>query len=810
MARRTRAQPGLHAGRAGSCPTSEAAIDGWVAHRRRGPVLLVRRRRRHRRPPPRRAGRVPDEHGRHRLRRRPADRAGLPGERRAGHLPRPVPPGPVRPAPLAVVCDDYEADRDAYLAAGAELAYEAPHRWPHPHVLGRHVAHPRVHGRAARAEPGPGHGLRHHARRRRVVGRHEPDHPLLTWASTDRPSRSCSPQIVARASRPPGADRRRRDPHLRRARPPLGPHGPGAARRAAPAREPASGVLAPDGALLLTTFYAALRIGALVTPISTLTTPPELAHIIRTSDAQLLVGARRFLRNDFAANLEAALPGLADADRGTLLAHRRAAPPVDLARRRRRTTRGPARSTSCSAERRRRRRRAPRGRRGRGVPGRRCVRRLHLRQHGDAEGGRAQPALGRDQATSAGAHLPHGRRRPHAVAAARLLAGRHRRRAAGAVHGSTLVYPPTPHIDDVLDMIERHDVTYVVVWHTLAKLRAAAKARGIDVDRIRGMGVTAARRARRADPARRSGPTSSGCRRASRPTAASRSTGVCPAGKEGSSGRAINGIERRVVDPETGEEVAPGEVGELQLRGGGLMTGFYKVDRDDGVHRRRLLPDQGPRPHRRRRLPVVRRPHRRHDQDELRQRLAPRGRGGVARAPRGGDRRSSPGCRDPDLGELVVAAVIPAPGAEPTEEGSAGGAARAAVRASRSRAASCSSPHDDVPQTPTGKVRLFDLATMIESRLAAAPAEEEPMITLTNARVFDGRAMLPGRHDVTLDGKRIASISEHTGTPSSRRGGRCRRHDRAPRASSPATCTPTSTSSRSAPATSPARSSRRA
>ena len=40
------------------------------------------------------------------------------------------------------------------------------------------------------------------------------------------------------------------------------------------------------------------------------------------------------------------------------------------------------------------------------------------------------------------------------------------------------------------------------------------------------------------------------------------------------------------------------------------------------------------------------------------------------------------------------------------------------------------------------------------------------MITLTNARVFDGRAMLPGRHDVTLDGKRIVSIGEHTGSSS--------------------------------------------
>src|SRR4051812_1252157 len=68
------------------------------------------------------------------------------------------------------------------------------------------------------------------------------------------------------------------------------------------------GLLAPDGALWLTTFYAALRIGALITPISTLATPPELAHIIRTSDVQILIGARRFLRHDYAEKLAAALP----------------------------------------------------------------------------------------------------------------------------------------------------------------------------------------------------------------------------------------------------------------------------------------------------------------------------------------------------------------------------------------------------------------------------------------------------------------------------------------------------------------------
>src|SRR5262249_7494763 len=77
-------------------------------------------------------------------------------------------------------------------------------------------------------------------------------------------------------------------------------------------------LLAPDGALWLTTFYAALRIGALVTPISTLTTPPEPAHTVRTSDAQLLIGARRFLRRDFADTLMAAFPDRRDGPAGAL------------------------------------------------------------------------------------------------------------------------------------------------------------------------------------------------------------------------------------------------------------------------------------------------------------------------------------------------------------------------------------------------------------------------------------------------------------------------------------------------------------
>ena len=473
------------------------------------------------------------------------------------------------------------------------------------------------------------------------------------------------------------------------------------------------GVLAPDGALLLTTFYAALRIGALVTPISTLATPPELAHILRTSDAQFLVAARRFLRTDFAATLEAALPGLGGAGPGTLwltgAPHLRSIWLDDAA----------------------------------GHPWARPIDELSARAEDveddllaavEAEVSPADDAfvVYTSGSTATPKAVVHGQRsvatKPRALAPIFLMTGDDRTLSllpafwlggiAAALQvlctGGTLVYPPTPQVDDVLDMVERHDVTYVVVWHALARLRAAAKARGIDVDRIRGMGSRPRdEHGEPIPPALRAnlvGMSESFSAHSGEPT-----NWRMPEGKAGSSGRAINGIERRVVNPETGDEVAPGEVGELHLRGGGLMTGFYKVARDevftpDGFYPTRDLV--------------------RIDADGY---LWFVGRTGdmiktssanVSRLEVEAALHALPevalslvaGLPDADLGEMVAAAVVPAPGAEPTEDG-----LRAALR---DRLSGFKIPrrivfitHDDVPRTPTGKVRLFDLATMIQSRL---------------------------------------------------------------------------------------------
>jgi acyl-CoA synthetase (AMP-forming)/AMP-acid ligase II len=62
-----------------------------------------------------------------------------------------------------------------------------------------------------------------------------------------------------------------------------------------------------------------------------------------------------------------------------------------------------------------------------------------------------------------------------------------------------------------------------------------------------------------------------------------------PPGKEGSCGQVFDGVELRVVDLDTGETVADGETGELQLRGPNLMRGICgriraEIFTDDGFY----------------------------------------------------------------------------------------------------------------------------------------------------------------------------------------------------------------------------------
>ena len=53
-----------------------------------------------------------------------------------------------------------------------------------------------------------------------------------------------------------------------------------------------------------------------------------------------------------------------------------------------------------------------------------------------------------------------------------------------------------------------------------------------------------------------------------------------PESRRGSFGKPAPGFEARVVDPETGGDCPPGQVGELWFRGAFLMAGYYGVERE--------------------------------------------------------------------------------------------------------------------------------------------------------------------------------------------------------------------------------------
>ncbi len=114
----------------------------------------------------------------------------------------------------------------------------------------------------------------------------------------------------------------------------------------------------------------------------------------------------------------------------------------------------------------------------------------------------------------------------------------------------------------------------------------------------------------------------------------------------GAAGRPAPASTVRIVDPD-GREVAPGEVGEIVVRGPTVMNGY--CDRDDlnaATWARRMAPHQRPRPARGRRLAHVRRAEDPDDQVGGREHLPGRGRGLPPSAPGGArrvrDRRARP------------------------------------------------------------------------------------------------------------------------------------------------------------------------
>ncbi len=78
------------------------------------------------------------------------------------------------------------------------------------------------------------------------------------------------------------------------------------------------GLLMANSPDWIVAWFAALRVGALVTGVSTFCKPPELARVLKLADIDTLLMQDNYLRHNYVQNMERALPGLASAHGGPL------------------------------------------------------------------------------------------------------------------------------------------------------------------------------------------------------------------------------------------------------------------------------------------------------------------------------------------------------------------------------------------------------------------------------------------------------------------------------------------------------------
>lgn len=474
-------------------------------------------------------------------------------------------------------------------------------------------------------------------------------------------------------------------------------------------------LLAPDGILWLTTFLAATRIGAIVAPISTLCTAPELAYILRHCDAQILIGVRRFRHHDYAQRMTTALPGLAESRGQLYLAQAPFLRSIwlddatgadwagshDTLLARAATRDAPDTALLAAME-------------------------SEVMPSDDAvivytSGSTSLPKAVLHTQLSAAHH-------PQVLAEHFLIKASDRMMPllplfwiGGLVMalevlqaGAALVYPESPSLDVVCDSIVNLRANRINTWGPqLPRLRAAVAARGVDVESIGGLAQLREPDGTPIPPDRAAnmlGMTESFGPHSSEPLDT-----VLPAHRRGSSGRATGDYERRVVDPATGEVLGPGSSGELQLRGGGLMRGFYKIEPRDIFTPDGFYPTGD----------IVRIEADGHLFFEARRADTLKSSGAnVSRLEVEAALRTLPdvalpivvGLPDAEVGQLVVAAVVPTEGSAPTE---------ASLQAAlRERLSSYKVPRrilvispEEVLWTPSNKVKLAEMAQMIAKRL---------------------------------------------------------------------------------------------
>ena len=341
------------------------------------------------------------------------------------------------------------------------------------------------------------------------------------------------------------------------------------------------GVLFPNGPEWVLAWLAASRIGAVVVPINTFYKPRELGYVLRHADVHTLLCTRSLLGNDYLERLEAFAPSLADAGPEVFV------PELPFLRR-----------VHVSG----------------GPGGRRFARTLESLV---GEGAGLDPALLR--AAEAAVHV--------ADPAVLIYSSGSTADPKGAVHvhgailrhaenlnrfrdleASDRIFSPMPFFwvggfvftllsamqagasmiceerfepGETLALLERERATIAAGWPHYSKAMVehpSFPTRDLSSIRSGNLYAVLPEAARPKDPELRS--NSLGMTETCGPHTIERMDVDLPERLRGSFGRAVPGLEHKVVDPQTGDVLPPGQTGEICVRGYSVMQGLHKVTRE--------------------------------------------------------------------------------------------------------------------------------------------------------------------------------------------------------------------------------------
>ncbi len=343
------------------------------------------------------------------------------------------------------------------------------------------------------------------------------------------------------------------------------------------------GLLMGNGPDAVIAWLAASRAGALVVPLSTFSRARELHWLLRHADVHTLLTTDRYLRHDYLERLEEIAPGLAGQEPGSLLV-------PELPQLRAVRVWGGGRSWAFEEP-------AALEAAAAAVPG---IDEAFLRAIEDS----VSPAdlavmiyTSGSTADPKGAYHSHGTLVRHSRIVSEFLGGGPGDRVyapppifwVGGFHrilhtlqiGAAMTFLETFEAGAALEMIRRERVSILMLWpHQCKALLEHPDYREGELDFLQAAPYPLLREGERPESpdlvANSIGMTESFSYHTVEATGA-----VLPVEKRGACGRPVPGTERQIRDPGTGERLPAGTSGELCLRGFNVMQGLYKREREE-------------------------------------------------------------------------------------------------------------------------------------------------------------------------------------------------------------------------------------